>query len=173
MRNPYEFRRAVSLLCLSPSQEAVLVHVGTYLPYLFLPTTHVCAFQRDVSLNARIAQGLTTLPEGEPVLSGPVTRCVEIIRLCCTALRDRMETRATRVCPRNGVETLVKNIDKSRHNFFPFFQRCLIHNENCIIAIEMRVLLWKDARDICLWGIYVSHTYVYISELSETIISKI
>lgn len=36
-----------------------------------LPTTHVFAFQRDVSLNARIAPGLTTLPEGEPVLSGP------------------------------------------------------------------------------------------------------
>ena len=42
-----------------------------HLPTLPLPTTHVFAFQRDVSLNARIAPGLTTLPEGEPVLSGP------------------------------------------------------------------------------------------------------
>ena len=41
-----------------------------HLPTLPLPTTHVFAFQRDVSLNARIAPGLTTLPEGEPVSFG-------------------------------------------------------------------------------------------------------
>ena len=46
-----------------------------HLPTLPLPTTHVFAFQRDVSLNARIAPGLTTLPEGEPVLSGPTAQC--------------------------------------------------------------------------------------------------
>jgi len=41
----------------------------------------VFAFQRDVSLNARIASGLTTLLEGEPVLSGPATRRAETTAL--------------------------------------------------------------------------------------------
>lgn len=61
-----------SLLCppFSPAYRTAPMHAGTSTNPP-LPTTHVLAFQRDVSLNARIAPGLTTLPEGEPVLSGP------------------------------------------------------------------------------------------------------
>lgn len=90
------------------------------------PTTHVFAFQRDVSLNARIAPGLTTLPEGEPVLSGPAARCAETTACCVLYVeKEEEEKGATQESPpcRNSRRIGCNYHSTRSMRFLPVFSR--------------------------------------------------